>query len=199
MVGGGNFQPFFYLLITKIQEKMEKVKIKAKSTSMYGKKINLPIDGEVKIDENGILEVSSECANLLVEKTENYSFVEEKEATTKKDDKKKSETEKSKKSETTKKSSKKVEEVEEDEEETEEEETEDETSDEETDEDNSDDSEDEEEDEDVTYTKEDLNALEITDLIEILKEANISEDKYEKFKTKKGLLINFILKTLNNA
>lgn len=193
MVGGGNFQPFFYLLITKIQEKMEKVKIKAKSTSMYGKKINLPIDGEVKIDENGILEVSSECANLLVEKTENYSFVEEKEATTKKDDKKKSETEKSKKSETTKKSSKKVEEVEEDEEE-----TEDETSDEET-RDDSDDSEDEEEDEDVTYTKEDLNALEITDLIEILKEANISEDKYEKFKTKKGLLINFILKTLNNA
>lgn len=180
---------------------MEKVKIKAKSTSMYGKKINLPIDGEVKIDENGILEVSSECANLLVEKTENYSFVEEKEAaTTKKDDKKKSETEKTKKSETTKKSSKKVEE---DEEETEDEETEDETSEEETDEDdsddNSDDSEDEEEDEDVTYTKEDLNALEITDLIEILKEANISEDKYEKFKTKKGLLINFILKTLNNA
>ena len=170
---------------------MEKVKIKAKSTSMYGKKINLPIDGEVKIDEKGILEVSSECANLLVEKTENYSFIEDeqpaplKKDNTKKETKEDDDSKKSSKKSKTSKKSKKVEEVEETEE--------DDSSDE------SDDSDNEEDEEDVTYTKEDLNALEISDLIEILKEANISEDKYEKFKTKKGLLINFILKTLNNA
>lgn len=175
---------------------MEKVKIKAKSTSMYGKKINLPIDGEVKIDENGILEVSSECANLLVEKTENYSFIEDEQPAPLKKDNTKKETKEDDDSKKSSKKSKKVEEVEETEEdeETSEEETEDDDSS-----DESDDSDNEEDEEDVTYTKEDLNALEISDLIEILKEANISEDKYEKFKTKKGLLINFILKTLNNA
>ena len=138
---------------------MEKVKIKAKSTSMYGKKINLPIDGEVKIDENGILEVSSECANLLVEKTENYSFIEDEQPAPLKKDNAKKETKEdddskksSKKSETLKKS-KKVEEVEETEDETEEDE---ETSEEETEDDDSDN---EEDDEDVTYTKEGLNAL----------------------------------------
>lgn len=184
---------------------MEKVKIKAKSTSMYGKKINLPIDGEVKIDENGILEVSSECANLLVEKTENYSFIEDEQPAPLKKDNTKKETKEdddskksSKKSETSKKS-KKVEEVEETEEDEEDEETSEEETEDDDSSDESDDSDNEEDEEDVTYTKEDLNALEISDLIEILKEANISEDKYEKFKTKKGLLINFILKTLNNA
>lgn len=38
MVGGGNFQPFFYLLITKIQEKWKKLKSKQSQLQCMVKK-----------------------------------------------------------------------------------------------------------------------------------------------------------------
>jgi len=56
---------------------MEKILIKSKNVKVYGKKMILPIDGEVTISENGELEVSKECANLLLQ-SENYELVESK-------------------------------------------------------------------------------------------------------------------------
>lgn len=172
----------------------KKIKIKSKSSALFGKKVNLPIDGEVEISTDGTLEVSEKCANLLVEKTEHYSYVE---SETKKDDSKDDSTKKVTKPVTDKKADKKAvkvektEELEDEEDESEEDESENEDEQEDEETEDEDDSED-----NVPLTKESLNELEIEDLISILKDAEIEEDKYSKFVTKKGLLINFILKTI---
>jgi hypothetical protein len=46
---------------------MSKIEIKTNNKNAYGKKRQFPIDGEVTIGEDGVAEVSEECAKLLVE------------------------------------------------------------------------------------------------------------------------------------
>jgi hypothetical protein len=166
----------------------KKIKIRVSELAMYGQSVIVPNDGEVSIDSDGILEVSEETAKLLLENTSSYVEVgTDGKATTSKDKAVKTTT-KAKKVEAV------VEEEETEEEETEEEETEEEeTEEEETEEEET---EEEETEEETGLTKESLSELEISELIDILKTAKIEKASYAKYVNKKGLLINFILKTI---
>jgi TATA-binding protein-associated factor Taf7 len=156
----------------------KKIKIRVSELAMYGQSVIVPNDGEVSIDSDGILEVSEETAKLLLENTSSYVEVgTDGKATTSKDKAVKTTT-KAKKVEAV------VEEEETEEEETEEEETEEEETEE------------EETEEETGLTKESLSELEISELIDILKTAKIEKASYAKYVNKKGLLINFILKTI---
>jgi hypothetical protein len=59
------------------------MQIKTNKESNFGIKIKLPIDGVVEIDNNGIVEVSEDCGNLMVEQSpESWEIVESKSKTT---------------------------------------------------------------------------------------------------------------------
>ena len=151
---------------------MEKIKIKAKSPNLFGNKIIVPIDGEVSILADGTLEVSVECADILINKTTDYENIDLDGSETKKEEKvKDSKDNADKAGKKDKKADSKTK-----------------------DESDKDEEEEEEEDDSTPFTKESLEALEIKDLLEILESAEVEPAKYEKFKTKKNLLINFILK-----
>lgn len=123
---------------------MNTVKIKVKNQNLINKSIYVPVDGEVKVNQEGIIEVSKKVSELLVKDSINYEYYEKEEIVDSplEDDKGVIE----KKEE---------------------------------------------------FTKEDLSKLEIKDLVEILENAGIDKSKYDKFTSKKGLLINYILKNLN--
>jgi hypothetical protein len=53
---------------------MKKVKIISKNKALFGKAVNLPVDGKVKISESGELEVSQEAAELLVNGSSHYYY-----------------------------------------------------------------------------------------------------------------------------
>lgn len=53
---------------------MSKIEIKTSKEQLANKKINLPLDGEVQIGEDLCVEVSEECANLMVEMGSGWSF-----------------------------------------------------------------------------------------------------------------------------
>lgn len=53
------------------------MKIKAKNPSVKGMKLIVPIDGTIDIDANGIAEVSENAADLLVNKTNDWSYLSE--------------------------------------------------------------------------------------------------------------------------
>lgn len=57
------------------------IKIKAKNPSVKGMKLIVPIDGTIDIDANGVAEVSESAANLLVNKTNDWSYLSEKSET----------------------------------------------------------------------------------------------------------------------
>jgi len=50
--------------------------MKIKSINIKSTKIVLPYDGEVIIDENGIVEVSEKCAEIMVNKTPFWKIVD---------------------------------------------------------------------------------------------------------------------------
>jgi hypothetical protein len=49
--------------------------IKINDESFFGKSINIPFDGEVKLDENGVVSVSDEAAEQLIEGTSDWTLV----------------------------------------------------------------------------------------------------------------------------
>jgi hypothetical protein len=51
------------------------MKIKAKNPSVKGMKLIVPIDGTIEIDANGIADVSDKAANLLVNNTNDWQFL----------------------------------------------------------------------------------------------------------------------------
>lgn len=146
------------------------IKIRVKAVAMHGKSVKLPGAGLTVINKKGIIKVSAEVAQLLLTNRNDYELYEKE----------------------------KVEDVKTEEDDTEEDDQTGGDAEDEEDEDDEEDSEDEdEEDEDVNpLTKENLEKLEIDEIVQILKDSEIDATKYEKFLTKKGLLINFVLKTL---
>lgn len=52
------------------------MKIKAKNPSVKGMKLIVPIDGTIEIDANGMAEVTEKAAELLVSKTNDWSYVD---------------------------------------------------------------------------------------------------------------------------
>ena len=57
------------------------IKIKAKNPSVKGMKLIVPIDGTIDINANGVAEVSESAANLLVNKTNDWSYLSDKPST----------------------------------------------------------------------------------------------------------------------
>lgn len=147
---------------------MSKEILKTNNAGLFGKQLNLPYAGKVKISEDGEIEVESKVAELLVNNHDGSFF---READIEVEDAKEVKVQK-------KKSTKKLEKVEEEETEEEEEETEDETEEEE-----------EEEEEDEAL---DLGTLDLEALIELAKDAGFKEPTYRKFKKSKKLMIKFI-------
>lgn len=147
---------------------MEKILIKSKNVKVYGKKMILPIDGEVTISENGELEVSKECANLLLQ-SENYELVESKNLGGLGGIKG---SKKEKLSDAKNTQNTKVIEEEDDQEE------------------------DGDDDEDESYTKEQLEELEISDLLDIVKSSGVAKNKYAKIAKDKEKLIEYILSNI---
>ena len=156
---------------------MEKILIKSKYVKVYGKKMILPIDGEVTISENGELEVSKECTNLLLQ-SENYELVESKNLGGLGGIKG---SKKEKLSDAKNTQNTKVIEEEDDQED---------------EDDDSNDSEDDENDEDESYTKEQLEELEISDLLDIVKSSGVAKNKYAKIAKDKEKLIEYILSNI---
>lgn len=52
------------------------VKIKAKNPAVKGMKLIVPIDGTIDINANGIAEVSENAATLLVNKTNDWEYLD---------------------------------------------------------------------------------------------------------------------------
>lgn len=52
------------------------MKIKAKNPSVKSMKLIVPIDGMIDIDANGVAEVTEKAAELLVNKTNDWSYVD---------------------------------------------------------------------------------------------------------------------------
>ena len=160
------------------------IKLKVKNPHYWGGKLNLPGVGETKVNKQGILELEEETlASLLLNNTDEYELVEGNGTTVTK------ELHSKKKKEVV------VEEEDEDEEE-EEDSDDDEDEDSEEEEDDSDDDDEEEEDEDEEEEEEDLSTKTLKELIKIAEEAEIPEEDYAKFKSKKALMLNFLKKEL---
>jgi len=142
---------------------MSKQKIKTNNAGLFGKKLNLPIAGEVSISEDGYIEVEANVADLLLNRHDGtfVSAVEVKEIEVEEDEEEDEvETEK----ETPKKPEPKKEET--TEEKGEKEETE------------------EEED--------GLEGLKLEELIDLAKDAGFKEPSYRKFKKSEKLMIKFL-------
>ena len=143
----------------------EAVKLVHGNVNKRGQLINIPIDGDVQIDENGELEVSEEAAEFLLNRTNDFSKVESEVKSSKKSKKK------------------------------EEEEEEDDDDDEEDDDDEDDeDSEEGYKREEDDSDDDGLDSLELADLIDSAKQAGFDAKEYKKFKTSKKLMINFLRK-----
>lgn len=52
------------------------MKIKAKNPSVKSMKLIVPIDGMIDIDANGVAEVTEKAAELLVNKTNDWSYID---------------------------------------------------------------------------------------------------------------------------
>ena len=50
------------------------MKIKAKNSKVFGIKLNVPVDGLIEIDANGIAEVSGKAAKMLVNGTNDWEY-----------------------------------------------------------------------------------------------------------------------------
>lgn len=50
------------------------MKIKAKNSKVFGIKLNIPVDGLIEIDANGVVEVSEKAANMLVNGTNDWEY-----------------------------------------------------------------------------------------------------------------------------
>ena len=50
------------------------MKIKAKNSKIFGIKLNVPVDGLIEIDANGVAEVSEKAANMLVNGTNDWEY-----------------------------------------------------------------------------------------------------------------------------
>lgn len=50
------------------------MKIKAKNSKVFGIKLNVPVDGLIEIDANGVAEVSEKAANMLVNGTNDWEY-----------------------------------------------------------------------------------------------------------------------------
>jgi len=155
------------------------IKLKVTKVALHGQTIKLPIIGATKISKKGIIKVSQEVAGLLLVGS-GYELAEkEKKADSSDED----EDEGNKGAN-------------EDEDSGNDSEDEDEGGEEGDDEDEDENEDSEEDEEDDTITKEDLQKMEIDDIVEILKSQEVPEEQYSKFLSKKGLLINFVLKTI---
>ena len=50
------------------------MKIKAKNSKVFGINLNVPVDGLIEIDANGVAEVSEKAANMLVNGTNDWEY-----------------------------------------------------------------------------------------------------------------------------
>lgn len=50
------------------------MKIKAKNSKVFGIKLNVPVDGLIEIDVNGVAEVSEKAAKMLVNGTNDWEY-----------------------------------------------------------------------------------------------------------------------------
>lgn len=50
------------------------MKIKAKNSKVFGIKLNVPVDGLIEIDANGVAEVSGKAAKMLVNGTNDWEY-----------------------------------------------------------------------------------------------------------------------------
>ena len=50
------------------------MKIKAKNSKVFGIKLNVPVDGLIEIDANGVAEVSEKAAQMLVNGTNDWEY-----------------------------------------------------------------------------------------------------------------------------
>lgn len=50
------------------------MKIKAKNSKVFGIKLNVPVDGLIEIDANGVAEVSEKAAKMLVNGTNDWEY-----------------------------------------------------------------------------------------------------------------------------
>ena len=50
------------------------MKIKAKNSRVFGIKLNVPVDGLIEIDANGVAEVSEKAAKMLVNGTNDWEY-----------------------------------------------------------------------------------------------------------------------------
>lgn len=51
------------------------MKIKSKNPKLASMKLNVPVDGQISIDANGIAEVSAKCAVALVKGTNDWEYL----------------------------------------------------------------------------------------------------------------------------
>lgn len=63
--------PLFFL-------KVKNMKIKAKNSKIASMKLCVPVDGVISIDVEGVANVSPKCAEILVNGTRDWGYVEEK-------------------------------------------------------------------------------------------------------------------------
>lgn len=132
---------------------MALVKLFCKNVNQKGKKIVLPMAGEVEVSNEGIISVEQEVADFMVEKGGGGYEIVGVESTTKTG--KTGKAAKAGKTEITVDSTTEGE---------------------------------------ATVTKEDLENLDLSEILDIVEASGIAKDKYKKFIKSKPLLINFLLK-----
>lgn len=54
------------------------MKIKSKNAKLVSMKLNVPVDGQISIDANGIADVSAKCAVILVKGTNDWEYMSKK-------------------------------------------------------------------------------------------------------------------------
>ena len=54
------------------------MKIKSKNPKLASMKLNVPVDGQISIDANGIADVSAKCAVILVKGTNDWEYLSKK-------------------------------------------------------------------------------------------------------------------------
>lgn len=144
------------------------MKIQSKNDSVKSMKLIVPIDGMIVIDENGMTDVSENCAEILVTMTNDWEYVEEKE----------------KKHSTKETEEKEVTDSEEEENDANGEET-----------DSEDENSESEEDEEGTVSVDELRKLTYKQLRETASEAGFPEEEWGKLK--KELLVQYLMKKMS--
>lgn len=56
------------------------MKIKSKKANLVSMKLNVPVDGQISIDANGVADVSAKCAVILVTGTNDWGYLTKKES-----------------------------------------------------------------------------------------------------------------------